>query len=132
MNRQLQLIQKSQENDLTDLDEEHLKEKRAGGAATLHQSSIGRWLSLSDLLESIKNAYPSLVVLLNKSGQSARIQSINMDLVDKLIVFLRPWKIILKELQRTNTPSLFLVLPCVTYILDELAAGVKREKGGEY
>jgi hypothetical protein len=132
MNRQLQLVQKLQEDEPANLDEEHPKEKQPNGSTTLHQSSIVRWLSLSDLLESIKNAYPNLVILLNKNGQSARIQSINMDLVDKLITFLRPWRIILSELQRTNTPSLFLVLPCITYILDELATGVKREKGGEY
>ncbi len=94
MNRQLQLVQKSQ-NDRISVDEEHLGEKRPGGVTTLHQSTIVRWLSLSDLLESIKNAYPSLVVLLNKCGQSAHIQLINIDLVDRLITFLHPWKIIL-------------------------------------
>ena len=55
-----------------------------------------------------------------------------MELVDKLITFLRPWKNILNELQRTNAPSLFLVLPCTTYILDQLATGIKKEKSGEY
>ncbi len=132
MNRQLQLVQMSQENDHINVEEERVEQKRPSGATTLHQSTIVRWLSLSDLLESIKNAYPSLVVLLNKSGQSARIQSINIDLVDKLITFLRPWKIILNELQRTKAPSLYLVLPCITFILDELATGIKREKSGGY
>ena len=80
----------------------------------------------------ITNAYPSLVILRNKSGQTARIQSINMDLVHKLITFLRPWKNILNELQRTNAPSLFLTLPCTIYILDQLATGIKSEKSGNY
>ena len=132
MNRQLQLVQRSEESDSTDLDESELNKKQLGGATTLHQSSIIWRLSLSDLLDSIKNAYSSLVILLNKIGQIARIQSINMDLVDKLITFLRPWKNILNKLQRTNTPSLFLVLPCTTYILDQLATGIKKEKSGEY
>jgi hypothetical protein len=64
-------------------------------------------------------------------GESARMHTINMDMIDKLIDFLRPWKIILTELQRTNTPSLFLVLPCITYLRDELASGAKKEKSGE-
>jgi hypothetical protein len=80
MNRQLQLVQKLQEDEPANLDEEHPKEKRPNGSTTLHQSSIVWWLSLSDLLESIKNAYPTLIILLNKNGQSARVQSINMDL----------------------------------------------------
>jgi hypothetical protein len=132
MNRQLQLVQEEHVNDCIDVNGEHPNEKRSCKAVTVHQSSVVRWLSLSDLLESIKNAYPSLVLLLNETGQSARIQCINIDLVDKLIAFLRPWKIILKELQKTNTPSLFLVLPCITFLNDELANGGKREKGGEY
>lgn len=132
MNRQLQLVQEEKEDDLADINEEHPKQKRSYGAATVHQSSVVRWLSLTDLLESIKNTYPNLVLLLNKIKQNARIQRINMDIVDKLIAFLRPWKFILKELQQTNAPSLFLVLPCITYLNDELANGAKKEKGGEY
>ena len=132
MNRQLQLIQNSQEDDCHDADKEHVEKKRLVGTTTLHQSSIVRWLSLSDLLESIKNAYPSLVILLNKCRQSARIRSINIDLVDKLISFLHSWKIIFKELQQTKSPSLFLVLPCITFLLEELASGMKREKSGEH
>jgi hypothetical protein len=100
-------------------------------ATTLHQSSVVRWLSLSDLLESIKKAYPNLVIVLNSVGEGARLQSINVDIIDKLIEFLRPWKFVLNELQRTNTPSLFLVLPCLTYLREELANGVKKEKTGK-
>jgi hypothetical protein len=132
MNRQLQLVQEEEEDHHIDANEECSKEKRPSKATTLHQSSIVRWLSLSDLLESIKSAYANLVLLLNAIGQSARIQCINIDLVDKLISFLRPWKIVLQELQSTNTPSLFLVLPCITYLNNELANGAKREKGGAY
>lgn len=95
----------------------------------MHQSSVVRWLSLSDLLESIKNTHPNLI--LNKIKQSARIQRISMDLVDKLIAFLHPWKVILQQLQQTNGLRLFLVLPCITYLNDELANGAKKEKGGE-
>ncbi|CAF4280262.1 unnamed protein product [Rotaria magnacalcarata] len=36
--------------------------------------------------------------------------------------------IVLTELQKTNEPSLFLVLPCITYLRDELASGERKEK----
>lgn len=132
MNRQLQLVRASAEHDQTCVAGGRGEEKRSSVTTTLHQSTIVRWLSLSDLLESIKKAYPSLVVLLSEHGESARIRSINIELVDKLITFLRPWRNILTELQRTSTPSLLLVLPCVTHLVEEMAAGYKREKGGEY
>ncbi|CAF4379067.1 unnamed protein product, partial [Rotaria magnacalcarata] len=125
LNRQLQLVQNEPENE--DLDGTTTNNKHSEGR-TLHQSSVVRWLSLFDLLESIKKAYASLIILLNDNRQNARIQAINMDLVNKLIDFFYPWKIVLTELQKTNEPSLFLVLPCITYLRDELASGERKEK----
>lgn len=86
---------------------------------------------MSNLLESIRDAYPSLVVLLNENKQRSRIQQINMGTVDKLIEFFSPWKIVLQELQKTNTPSLFLVLPCINYLINELTNGDRKEKSGK-
>ena len=99
-------------------------------ATTLHQSSIVRWLSFIFLLESIKNAYASLLVVLRRANQSHRIHNINMDIVEKLIVFLDAWHDVLCELQTGNSPSLFLVLPCITHLRQKLQIGMKREKGG--
>ena len=99
----MQIVQNQSEND--DFDGSVI-EKSSFEGRTLHQSSIARWLSLSDLLQSIKNAYPSLVILLNNNKQNSRIQDINMETVEKLIDFFYPWNIVLKELQKTNTPSL--------------------------
>lgn len=53
-----------------------------------------------------------------------------MDLVERLIRFLQPWKIVLSELQRTNEPSLHIVLPCINYLRTELDSGEKQERGG--
>ncbi|CAF4531594.1 unnamed protein product, partial [Rotaria magnacalcarata] len=125
LNRQLQLVQNEPENE--DLDGTTTNNKHSEGR-TLHQSSVVRWLSLFYLLESIKKAYASLIILLNDNRQNARIQAINMDLVNKLIDFFYPWKVVLTELQKTNEPSLFLVLPCITYLRDELASGERKEK----
>ena len=51
--------------------------------------------------------------------------------VDKLIDFFTPWKIVLTELQKTNSPSLFLVLPCITYLINELTNAERKEKSGK-
>ncbi len=69
--------------------------------------------------------------MLNNNKQSSRIQKISMDTVEKLIEFLHPWKFVMNELQKTKTPSLFLVLPCITYLRNELINGDRREKSGK-
>ncbi|CAF5040187.1 unnamed protein product, partial [Rotaria magnacalcarata] len=104
LNRQLQLVQNEPENEDLDGTTNNNKHK------------------------SIKKAYASFIILLNDNRQNARIQAINMDLVNKLIDFFYPWKVVLTELQKTNEPSLFLVLPCITYLRNELASGERIEK----
>ncbi|CAF3010358.1 unnamed protein product [Rotaria sp. Silwood2] len=126
LNRQLQLVQKKSISEDSDGD----TTAKAIEKRTLHQSSIVRWLSLCELLESIRNAYPSLVILLNNNKQNYRIQKINMDIVEKLIEFFYPWKTVLIELQKTNAPSLFLVLPCITHLRNELSNGDRKERSG--
>ena len=120
------------ENQIQDEESDASTKTKSKQARTLHQSSIVRRLSLNNLLESIKNAYPSLVIVLNNYKQNARIQCINMNTVDKLIEFFYPWKIVLNELQKTNIPSLHLVLPCITYLCSELANGERKDKSGQY
>ncbi len=107
------------------------QEKKSCEARTVHQSSIVRWLSLSNLLESIRDAYPALVIVLNNNKQNSRIQKINMETVEKLIEYFYPWKVVLNELQKTSTPSLFLVLPCITYLRNELISGDRNVKYGK-
>jgi hypothetical protein len=38
---------------------------------------------------------------------------------------------VLKEVQIGSSPSLYCVLPCITYLRDELINGEKNEKGGK-
>ncbi|CAF1155583.1 unnamed protein product [Rotaria sordida] len=53
-----------------------------------------------------------------------------MDIVEKLIDFFYPWKVVLNELQKINGPSLFLVIPCITYVRNELSNGDCKERSG--
>jgi hypothetical protein len=99
-------------------------------STTLHQSSVVRWLSLSDLLESVKRSSEPLRTLLNHRYEEHRIDRINMSTVQSLIEFLQPWKFILSELQKGNSPSLFTVLPCVSFLREDLINREKREKYG--
>ena len=71
-------------------------------ATTLHQSSIVRWLSLTDLLESIKRSYDALQIILIERKEEYRIDKINMATVQQLIHFLQPWKYILCKIQKDN------------------------------
>jgi hypothetical protein len=41
------------------------------------------------------------------------------------------WKNVLKEVQIGNAPSLYSVLPCITYLRNEMINGAKMEKGGK-
>jgi hypothetical protein len=133
LNRELQRILEDRTNKI---EEEEPKQMcaiktRCSSGTTLHQSSVVRWLSLSDLLESVQKAYASFVIMLNSSEQRTRLESINLELVGKLVLFLNSWKIILSELQCSNAPSLYTVLPCINYLRTELETGEKKERGGE-
>ncbi len=97
---------------------------------TLHQASIVRWLSLGDLLESIKKSCESLRIVLAQHKEEHRIEKINMSIVQQLIEFLQPWKYILTEVQKGNAPSLFAVLPCITFLKEDLINREKKEKQG--
>lgn len=133
LNRQLQVETENQaavEAEEDERSESTVNSNKRSFATTLHQSSVVRWLSLIALLESIKNAYPSLLVVLRRANQSHRIHNINMDVVEKLIAFLETWHAVLCELQTGDTPSLFLVLPCINHLRDTLQSGARREKGG--
>ena len=57
LNRRIQLAQESEEIDCDEIDEDDSNKKRSTLATTLHPSSVVRWLSLSDLLESIKKRF---------------------------------------------------------------------------
>ena len=53
-----------------------------------------------------------------------------MDIVEKFIAFLETWDAVLCELQTRDSPSLFLILPCINLLPEKLQQGAKREKEG--
>lgn len=97
---------------------------------TLHQASVVRWLSLNELLESIRRSSESLRVVLAERKEEHRIDKINLSTVQQLIEFLEPWKYVLNEIQKGNSPSLFTVLPCISFLKDDLIDRERREKYG--
>jgi hypothetical protein len=103
---------------------------RAITSTTLHQSSIIRRLSLSDLLESIKRSCDALRIILAERKEEHRIDKINMTTVQQLIDFLQSWKCVLCEVQKGNSPSLFAVLPCIAFLKADLMNREKKEKQG--
>ncbi|CAF2939679.1 unnamed protein product [Rotaria sp. Silwood2] len=54
----------------------------------------------------------------------------NHDYKDLTINQLPNNKTVLIELQKTNAPSLFLVLPCITHLRNELSNGDRKERSG--
>ena len=121
MNRELE-AQMERDTKVASSENESLSgaRKQPKAVTSLHQSSVVRWLSLSDLLESVKKSSESLRALLIQRDEEHRIERINMSTVHSLIEFLQPWKYILSEVQKGNSPSLFTVLPCISFLKEDL------------
>ncbi len=41
------------------------------------------------------------------------------------------WRNVIKEVQIGTAPSLYSVLPCITYLREQMIDGEKKEKGGK-
>ncbi|CAM4832915.1 unnamed protein product, partial [Rotaria magnacalcarata] len=50
--------------------------------------------------------------------------------VSNFSCLLLEWKNVLKEVQVGNSPSLHCVLPCITYLREQMINGEKKERGG--
>ncbi|CAF5028736.1 unnamed protein product [Rotaria sp. Silwood1] len=120
LNRQIQL--------LDELD--HENEQQHSPFTTIHQCSTIRWLSMCDLLDSIKKSYEPLKRILTESKQLHRLEKINMGIIEQLIDFFRPWQNVVKEVQTGNMPSLHVVFPCINYLQDELRKFERGDKPG--
>ncbi len=55
-----------------------------------------------------------------------------MNIVTQLIKFLDPWKYVMKEIQLSNSPSLFMTLPCITYLKQQITKIERTMRGGEF
>ncbi|CAF1331276.1 unnamed protein product [Rotaria sordida] len=126
------LIQTEKEEDYSPTADENKDRQQSVKSTTLHQSSVVRWLSFYDLLSSIEKAYHPLKNILNEKQESSRIEKINMSIVAQLIKFLEPWRYVMKEIQLSNSPSLFLTLPCVGYLKQEIKRLERTMRGGKF
>jgi hypothetical protein len=55
-----------------------------------------------------------------------------MNIVTQLIKFLDPWKYIMKEIQLSNSPSLFITLPCIPYLKQQIKKIERTMRGSEF
>ena len=102
-------------------------------AAVLVQSTIVRWLSLYNCLESVKKSITPLGEIFDeKHLDKKRINLISLSILDKLIDFLRPWTYVMKRVQSSQVPSIHTVTPSVFIIsssLETKSTDSRQEKG---
>ncbi|CAF4184366.1 unnamed protein product [Rotaria magnacalcarata] len=75
-------------------------------------------------------AYHPLKQLLNERQESSRLEKININVVAQLIKFLDPWKYVMNEIQLSNSPSLFITLPCIAYLKQQITKSERTMRGG--
>ena len=81
-----------------------------------------RWLSLIDLLQSIVRSYKATKRVLIMRKRQSKLNGIDEDILKQLIRLLKPFKHVLKIIQLTNTPSLYMVLICTLMLKKTLAS----------
>ena len=87
---------------------------------TIKQEVIVRWLSMSQLLESILSSYPSLTNIASEKGVLHTLPSIDVSTVSVFVGLFAPWKHVMERVQASATPSLHLVLTSYWYLLESL------------
>ncbi len=102
-------------------------------ALVLLQCTIVRWLSLLNCLQSV---YKSLAVLdeifEDKNLNKKRINKINLNVLEKLIDFLKSFEHVMKRIQSSQTPSIHTVTPSICFINSSLeikSNDSKQDKG---
>ncbi|CAF1491119.1 unnamed protein product, partial [Rotaria sordida] len=83
---------------------------KEGGGVTLHQSTIVRWLSMSNLLESILKSFTTTKRLLFARQKQALTTDLDEITIKQLVLVLKPFKHTMTLIQTGNIPSLHLVL----------------------
>lgn len=79
-----------------------------------------RWLSLSNLLESIHKSFKIIKKLFIARQKQYLINDINEPLMKQLIMLLKPFKNMMKLIQLGNSPSIHLVALCYISLRDLL------------
>ncbi|CAF2053253.1 unnamed protein product, partial [Rotaria magnacalcarata] len=79
---------------------------------TLHQSCIVRWLSMSNLLESISTSFKATKRLLLSRNQYSLVSDLDLPTIKQLVLVLKSLKRVTSLVQTGNSPSLQMVLLC--------------------
>ncbi|CAF1594607.1 unnamed protein product [Rotaria sp. Silwood1] len=87
---------------------------------TIKQEIIVRWLTMSQLLESILSSYSALTSIASEKGTLHTLPTIDVSTVVTINGLFLPWKEVIERLQATNTPSLHLVVTSYWYLLESL------------
>ncbi|CAF4987522.1 unnamed protein product [Rotaria magnacalcarata] len=97
------------------------------------QCTIVRWLSLLNCLESVNKSLITLgEIFEEKNLNKAKLDKINVCLLNKLIDFLKPWEYVMKRVQSSKIPSIHIVTPSICIInssLETKSDDSKQDKG---
>lgn len=102
------------------------------------QSTVVRWLSMSNCLEALLRSYlPLNEIFDERQLDKKRLENINIFLLEKIIEFLKPWKHISTRLQTTNIPSIHVVIPGIESVKASLEwmsndTKLSNERGKNY
>ncbi|CAF1549482.1 unnamed protein product, partial [Didymodactylos carnosus] len=103
------------EKEFEERDDEEGEETSDDDEDTLDHSSVQKSYKVLEIERQMK--------------QIERLEKVNIVIVGQLIDFLKSWKYVLKEVQKGNSPSLFMVLPCIGYLREDLIHREKSERG---
>ncbi|CAF1479470.1 unnamed protein product [Adineta steineri] len=98
------------------------KDIQSAGGVALQQSTVVRWLSMIQLLESILASFKQTKSVLATRKQQAKLAVIDKKVVEGLIRLLKPFKKTLKLVQTGNSPSLYMVLICTLNLRKTLSS----------
>ncbi len=88
------------------------QEIKENGGATLHQATVVRWLSLSNLLDSVIKSFKIARKLLIGKEKQSLITDLHLQCLKQLSTLLKPFKHVMTSVQKGNSPSLYLVPMC--------------------
>ena len=80
------------------------------GKVTIKQEIIVRWLTMSQLLESVLTSYSTLTSIASDKGTLHTLPSIDIPSVAAIVGLFSPWKHVVELVQTTKIPSLHLVV----------------------
>ncbi len=88
----------------------------------MHQSTVVRWLSMSDLLESVLKSFTTTKKLLLIRKKQELMNGLDALTIKQLVLVLKPFKHTMTLIQTGNRPSLHMVLLCSISLKEALSS----------